>query len=94
MKGLSECKASESNIRRIQTKYAEVLRKVRGDNTLTILLTFEEEQAELKLFSEDVSKNGRALNTSYGLHRILDMLQLPPLRIQPRISINREWSEE
>ncbi|GJS54368.1 hypothetical protein Tco_0627730 [Tanacetum coccineum] len=78
MKGFSEYKASESNIRRIQVKdivkevkdylktyssagmdiswyveeYAEVLRKVRGGNTLTILLPFQEEQAELKLFSE------------------------------------------
>nr|GEW23293.1 hypothetical protein [Tanacetum cinerariifolium] len=33
-------------------EYAEVLRRVRCANTLTILLPFEEEQAELKLFSE------------------------------------------
>ncbi|GKF29585.1 hypothetical protein Tco_0095927 [Tanacetum coccineum] len=52
VKGLSECKASKSNIRRIQVKeYAEVLRRVRGGNTLTILLPFEEEQAELNDYS-------------------------------------------
>ncbi|GJU03677.1 hypothetical protein Tco_0517528 [Tanacetum coccineum] len=44
MKGLSECEASESNV----SEYAEVLRRVRGGNTLTILLPSEEEQAELK----------------------------------------------
>ncbi|GJT10343.1 retrotransposon protein, putative, ty1-copia subclass [Tanacetum coccineum] len=34
-------------------EYAEVLRRVRGDNTLTFLLPFKEEQAELKVFSDD-----------------------------------------
>ncbi|GKD88884.1 hypothetical protein Tco_1364391 [Tanacetum coccineum] len=69
MLGLFECKALESNVRRIRVKdivkkvedylkayssvgidvswyvkeYAEVLRRVRGGNTLTILLPFEEE---------------------------------------------------
>ncbi|GKA02079.1 hypothetical protein Tco_0674744 [Tanacetum coccineum] len=72
--GLAECKASASNLRRIQVKHIVkevedyvktyssagmdiswytlmVLRRVRGGNTLTILLPFEEEQAQLKLFS-------------------------------------------
>ncbi|GKE47824.1 hypothetical protein Tco_1479082, partial [Tanacetum coccineum] len=74
---LTECKASTSNLRRIQVKYIvkEIkdylktysssgmdiswyvkgircgLRRVRGDNTLMILLPFEEEQVELS-FSE------------------------------------------
>ncbi|GJU21045.1 NB-ARC domains-containing protein [Tanacetum coccineum] len=39
-------------------KYAEVLRRVRGDNTLTILLLFEKEQAELKLFPEWFRRGG------------------------------------
>ncbi|GJR31237.1 hypothetical protein Tco_1107469 [Tanacetum coccineum] len=48
MKGLSECEALKSNVRRIQ-EYAKVLRRVRGGNTLIILLpSEEEEQAELK----------------------------------------------
>ncbi|GJQ99901.1 hypothetical protein Tco_0522886 [Tanacetum coccineum] len=89
MKGLSECEASESNVRRIQVKdivkevedylktyssagmdiswyveeYVEVLRRVRGGNTLTILLPSEEEQAELK----DCSlMNTRNLTSVYG----------------------------
>ncbi|GKA54219.1 hypothetical protein Tco_0753168 [Tanacetum coccineum] len=33
-------------------EYDEALRSVKGGNTLTILLPFEEEQAELKLFSD------------------------------------------
>ncbi|GJZ14938.1 hypothetical protein Tco_0550615 [Tanacetum coccineum] len=114
------------------------LRTVKGGNTLTILLPFKEEQAELKLFfktelggklnnmlwrdkrifelkhvpstklvkvvnswqnyslkyGRDVSKNGRALNTSYVLHRILDKLQPPPLSMQPCISINIECCKE
>nr|GEY55657.1 hypothetical protein [Tanacetum cinerariifolium] len=45
VKGHSECKASESNIRRIQFK--EVLGRVRVSNTLIILLPFEEVQGEL-----------------------------------------------
>nr|GEY96217.1 hypothetical protein [Tanacetum cinerariifolium] len=43
VKGLSECKALESN-----KEYAELPRRVRGGNTLTILLSSKEEQAELK----------------------------------------------
>ncbi|GJW98434.1 hypothetical protein Tco_0180242 [Tanacetum coccineum] len=80
--GLAECKASTSNLTRIQVKHIVkevedylktyssagmdiswdgrlvcrrnmlmVLRRVRGGNTLTILSPFEEQQAELKLFS-------------------------------------------
>ncbi|GJS79118.1 hypothetical protein Tco_0728999 [Tanacetum coccineum] len=45
-------------------------------------------------YGRDFSKNGRALNTLYVHHGILDMSQLPPLRIQPRISIDRECSKE
>ncbi|GJS60745.1 alkaline/neutral invertase E, chloroplastic-like protein [Tanacetum coccineum] len=44
--GLAECKASASSS---DMEYAEGLRRVRGDNTLRILLSFGEEQAELKL---------------------------------------------
>ncbi|GJX87222.1 hypothetical protein Tco_0339236 [Tanacetum coccineum] len=36
----------------IKKECTEVLRRVRGGNTLTILLPFEEEQDELKLFFE------------------------------------------
>ncbi|GJS52290.1 hypothetical protein Tco_0625652 [Tanacetum coccineum] len=32
------------------------------------------------MYGRDVSKNGRALNTSYVLYRILDTLQLPPTK--------------
>ncbi|GJT03441.1 hypothetical protein Tco_0824610 [Tanacetum coccineum] len=39
-------------------------------------------------YGRDVSKNGRALNTSYVLHRIPDTSQLPPLRMQPRIILD------
>ncbi|GJX89846.1 hypothetical protein Tco_0343172 [Tanacetum coccineum] len=42
----------------------------------------------------DVSKNGRALNMLYFHHRILDTSQLPPLRIQLCITINRECCKE
>ncbi|GJZ63336.1 ALP1-like protein [Tanacetum coccineum] len=45
-------------------------------------------------YGRDVSKNGRALNTSYVLHMILDTLQLPPLWVPPHISINRECCKE
>ncbi|GJT97067.1 hypothetical protein Tco_1092585 [Tanacetum coccineum] len=45
-------------------------------------------------YGRDVSKNGRALNTSYVLHRILDTLQPPPLSQQPCIGINRECCKE
>nr|GEV75580.1 hypothetical protein [Tanacetum cinerariifolium] len=77
-RGLDECKATASNLRRIKFKdivkevkdhlktyssarmdiswYVEGIhcgsKKVRGGNNLTILLSFEEEQAELKLFSK------------------------------------------
>ncbi|GJR27714.1 hypothetical protein Tco_1103946 [Tanacetum coccineum] len=45
-------------------------------------------------YGRDVSKNGRALNTSYVLHRILDKLQPPPLSMQPCIGINIECCKE
>ncbi|GJU09121.1 putative ribonuclease H-like domain-containing protein [Tanacetum coccineum] len=45
-------------------------------------------------YGRDISKNGRALNTSYVLHSILDTSQLPPVRMQPRISINRDYCKE
>ncbi|GKE49839.1 retrovirus-related pol polyprotein from transposon TNT 1-94 [Tanacetum coccineum] len=50
-----------------EKEYAEVLRRVRGGNTLTILLPFEEEQAELKLFSENLPQ---LLDSKGGSHVI------------------------
>nr|GEY28698.1 hypothetical protein [Tanacetum cinerariifolium] len=40
-----------------QKEYTEVLRRVRCVNTLTILLPFTEEQAELKVFSDVQARN-------------------------------------
>ncbi|GJY72818.1 integrase, catalytic region, zinc finger, CCHC-type containing protein [Tanacetum coccineum] len=51
------------------------LKRVMGGDTLMILLPFEDKQAELK---------------TYFHHRPLDTSQLPLLRKQPRITINRE----
>nr|GEV02310.1 hypothetical protein [Tanacetum cinerariifolium] len=45
-----------------EKEYDEVLRKVRGGNTLTILLPFEEEQAELKDNDSDVEEDQRTNN--------------------------------
>ncbi|GKE11047.1 hypothetical protein Tco_1414598 [Tanacetum coccineum] len=42
----------------------------------------------------DVSKNGRAFNVDVLHHKILDTSQLPPLRKQPRITINMECCKE
>nr|GEU44070.1 alpha/beta hydrolase domain-containing protein 13 [Tanacetum cinerariifolium] len=56
IKGLAECKASASNLRRIQVK--EIIKEVEeylktySSAGMNILLPFEEEQPELKLFSK------------------------------------------
>nr|GFA56423.1 hypothetical protein [Tanacetum cinerariifolium] len=47
MKYVTEAKSDCSKAREIK-EYAEVLRRVRGGNTLTILSPSEEEQAELE----------------------------------------------
>ncbi|GJZ26799.1 hypothetical protein Tco_0571052 [Tanacetum coccineum] len=50
-------------------------------------------QCSLK-YGWDVSKNGRAFNADVLHYRILDTSQLPPLRKQPRITINMECCKE
>ncbi|GJS90359.1 hypothetical protein Tco_0772995 [Tanacetum coccineum] len=109
---ISECKASASNLRRIQVK--DIIKEVKdylktySSAGMDISWLFELKPVPCtKLvkvvnswqncsltYGSDVSKNGRALDTSYDHHKILDRSQVPPLRIQPRSSIDRECCKE
>ncbi|GJT67593.1 Ent-copalyl diphosphate synthase, chloroplastic-like protein [Tanacetum coccineum] len=74
MRGLAECKASASNLRRIQVK--DIVKEVKD-----YMKTYS--SAGMDISWRDVSKNGRAFNVNVLHHRILDTSQLPPLRKQP-----------
>ncbi|GJV86468.1 hypothetical protein Tco_1530406 [Tanacetum coccineum] len=109
VKGLSECKASDSNIKHIQVK--DVVKKVEDylktyssagmdiSWKLNKCLWRDKHRFKLKSipsmklvkvvnswkncslkYGRSESKNRRALNTSYVLHKILDTLQLPPTK--------------
>ncbi|GKA51844.1 hypothetical protein Tco_0745040 [Tanacetum coccineum] len=105
--GLAEYKASTSNLRSIQVKdivneiedYLKTYSSAGMDisclylSTKLVKVVNSWQNCSLK-YGRDVSKNGLAFNADVLHHRILDTLQPPPLRKQPRITINRECCKE
>ncbi|GKC65878.1 hypothetical protein Tco_1098476 [Tanacetum coccineum] len=74
MKGPSECKASKSNFRRIQVK--DIVKEVED-----YLKTYssDEEQAELKLFSE--VQAGKSNNLSWRDKRVFELKPVPSTKL-------------
>nr|GEV53333.1 hypothetical protein [Tanacetum cinerariifolium] len=85
VKELSKCETQRATS---DKEYAEILRRVRCGNTLTILLLFEEEQAKLKYCSMKKAKNltsiygginidlSKSLNTSTSWERCEQLAEL------------------